>query len=1191
MRAMAPRALSLIALSVVLATAPGRGLAQDDERTRNAASSPDSTANEPQAETGDNRVDAASPLASQPTEEPPEAPIPSSDDGQDEATVGEADVYRPLGPNLFPFYVHELRTSDQTEITEVLWLFGHTSSPDGSSSLRLLPFFWRVHEVDPPDDRLFIFPFWYSRESPEASSLFLFPFYWSHETPSTSFDLLAPLWLRRENREERWRDLWVLPPFYRNRSDEVHPDRPVTSQRFGFWKILELWESRETPNTVDRTAFNLLNWGEETESGLALYRSRWIRESWGERGSRYLFPFFWQGTGASSGYLWIVPLFGYSDDGARRDWTLVPLLSRYGRGPGPARRIDVLFPFFHYAREEDSFSLASYPFFDWYQSGPRHHLGILFWLYRHYVDEEHGTESHNVLFPLASFRSSRDGAEGRNWLFPYFEAWNTERRIRFIVPVHFHWNDVVEGHDDWYTTWTAPAYFSWGTPEDWFAFGFPLYWASHEGERSWSVFAPFYWRFESRATDSFDLLPFLSYRTAPHGSTWAVLGPLYAYQRFYGPDESLRGTAHHVLWPFFKASFLENGYDWRVLPFFWIFRRDDRSGAMITPFWYRESGPTGTFSYFFPIRARFESPREEIEYRALGSWIRHDLLAPDGEVTSRTTHWFWWLATFEENRAESMIHRRILPLGYWHTETPSRSRTVLGPFWYSHSIPENDLVHHLDLVLGNLYFSKVVEGPPPRAPRPVTELAEGDTASRAAAESRIEVGAQNLEPPAENKGATAVDPQLIVRSEDRGILWPLTRWYENDRGESGRWILPFWFDVENSVESRSGILPFFYWSSSNASYDPSYFRYFYLVDRETYSGGSRTTIGQLLFDWETSGNDEYRLRLLYPFFEFSKGESSSSYSITPLVSGESSDLGGHRESSHRFFPLFWAGSSERLENDEWNVYARHWFLFPLFGYERRERRIDYNALYPFFHLQSTPESFNIELWPILFYRENPAIGALRLWPFHAHEHGETAGDFWVSKYLFFSKWFERRDSFDYRLDPFLFRYHRSVDEFGIGGLFEAFAWDRSPDSSSFRMIPFVFGYASKDSATTAVIPFHYQHDFGDEPVDFWHWPRFFFLTNLLEGGRGERRFGVFANLFDYTWDVTRPDYSELRILHRVVFNYHSETAQQFEINPLFQYYRNDVEGVRSLSILFSLYRQETTRDGETRRTLFYFIPF
>src|SRR5690606_40490732 len=90
--------------------------------------------------------------------------------------------------------------------------------------------------------------------------------------------------------------------------------------------------------------------------------------------------------------------------------TLIPLLSRYGYGPGPARRLDVLFPLFHYARDEESFSIASYPFFDWHESGAKSRLGILFWLYRRYVDEEAGTRSHNILFPLSSFRSAEDGA-------------------------------------------------------------------------------------------------------------------------------------------------------------------------------------------------------------------------------------------------------------------------------------------------------------------------------------------------------------------------------------------------------------------------------------------------------------------------------------------------------------------------------------------------------------------------------------------------------------------------------------------------------------------------------------------------------------------------------------------------------------------------------------------------------------
>jgi len=60
------------------------------------------------------------------------------------------------------------------------------------------------------------------------------------------------------------------------------------------------------------------------------------------------------------------------------------------------------------------------------------------------------------------------------------------------------------------------------------------------------------------------------------------------------------------------------------------------------------------------------------------------------------------------------------------------------------------------------------------------------------------------------------------------------------------------------------------------------------------------------------------------------------------------------------------------------------------------------VLFPFFHLLDGIDSLRFELWPLDVYRDEPNLGALRLWPLHADESKVSAGDFWVSRYLFLS---------------------------------------------------------------------------------------------------------------------------------------------------------------------------------------------
>ena len=1135
--------------------------------------------------------------ADEPSDDPADRPVGPSPipdvEPETEIDPGAAPEDRtPLGPNLFPFYTHELRRSDQAEIRQVLGLYRTARRPDGTGSTLLLPFYYRQHELTPQDDRFYLFPLYYSRESEDTSFRYLVPFYFQHRAPTFELHTVPPFWLRLETEQGKLTQHHVLYPFGRFSRDLRLENRPVSSGRLGLWKLLELFEYRSTPRTSDSTALNLLNWSEETRGGIALYRSSWVREEWGEHGRRHLFPFYWHGAGADSSYRWVIPLFGYSVDGARQDYTLIPLLSRFGRGPGEARRFDLLFPLFHYARSNEELSVASYPFFDYYHSEEENRQGLLFWLYRRYRSNVDDWTTHSVLYPLSYFHSAEGGKRGKNWLLTYYEGWDPDERTRLILPFYVGLEDRSEGELEGFFTWAFPTYFSWskGTADDYFAMGIPLYWHRNRGSRGWAVFAPFYYHFYGQVSRELHVIPFVSHLSSPFRRLWVFGGPLYSHARYFDENEQQTGSAHHLLWPFIKIANHDTGYDYRFLPFFWVEQLEGTTGLMVSPFYYQQTSPEGTSRYLFPFYAKFESPRETKEYHAAGTWMRHRVYRDDRSITKQSSSYLWYLATFEHNYIDGSNHQRILPLLYWRTETPSERRTLSLPFYYSHRITEHDEAHSLDLFLGNLFLSKVVEGPPRRT----TAERIGPTG---AAEDAAAVGDETTGDDAADlvagEESSAPETEWIERSRDQGVLWPLTRWYRTDQGESGHWILPFYANTKSPQQNTLALFPLYYQRDEELAYSPSYFRYFYLFNRETFADGYRLSVGQLLFDLRSQRDgEEWRLRLLYPLFEIETGESSYRYQITPLISGEHSLSGGERATEHRLFPVFWVGSRERLDREgEWHRESDHFFLFPFFGYARRETRADYHALYPIFHLGRSPESLSAEVWPFFFYRDQPALQATRFWPLHANESGETAGDFWVSRYLFLSKLFLEDDGFEYRFDPFLFRYGSGPDRFGMGGLFELLAYDRTEESVSFRAIPFVFGYSNPESAATAVIPLHYRRDFGDEAIDRWDFPRFFFLTNSARGKGGERHFSLLTKLLEYTYSTERPDFYEFRLLHRLVLHYRSETASQVEWNPFFQYYRDDSTGESTFSILGYLYRSETDARGQTRRTILNFIPF
>src|SRR5262245_27573625 len=73
-----------------------------------------------------------------------EAPEPKSS--------AQGDVYKPLGPSIFPLYQHYLRTSDNTTVRNLLYLYTTADNPNGSWARLLVPFFYREHQTAPPKD-------------------------------------------------------------------------------------------------------------------------------------------------------------------------------------------------------------------------------------------------------------------------------------------------------------------------------------------------------------------------------------------------------------------------------------------------------------------------------------------------------------------------------------------------------------------------------------------------------------------------------------------------------------------------------------------------------------------------------------------------------------------------------------------------------------------------------------------------------------------------------------------------------------------------------------------------------------------------------------------------------------------------------------------------------------------------------
>jgi hypothetical protein len=1134
-------------------------------------------------------VAAARRSAAAPADEEGGTPPPAGEPPPATAPAESADIHRPLGPPLFPFYQHYLRTADSTTVRNILYLYASTDNPNGSWSRLLVPFFYREHSVAPPRDLLYLFPLlFFHKDSPEESFNLAIPFYFERGTPAGFTRLLLPFWHQSET-PERLRH-HVLFPLFRYTEERSSPENPLVATRLGLWKILELWESRVDSEHRDRAVLNFFNWRQEAQGGLPVYRSSWQGQGEAAQGKTHLFPFYWHGREGASRHLWVLPFFGEVESQGGSDLYFPLLLSSIGGGSGGERSLNILFPFFHYSESPKTYSIASYPFFDYSRDETGTSSGILFWLYRTRWLSETGKRTHSILFPLSHFDVEPDGSRGDRWFFPYIETFDSKALWRFVLPLYFERQSLAGGETDYFFRVALPVGLSFGSPRDYFTMVFPLFWASRDGPRGWETFFPIYWQLTTASSQRLHIVPFVSYRSFPSRKQLFVGGPLYIHERFYDHRGELSGTGHNFLWPFVRIESRNDGYNYRLLPLFSASRSGDTRGLLITPLFFQETGPRGTHRYFFPVYGRFDDGRIERDYYAAATYIRTVEKDETGDPIRKRSDILFSLAGWESDLRSGGEHRHVLPVGYWETRSPAVDRTVAGPFYYSHRIREGEEESRLSLVAGNLFLSRTSEGPL-SVEEPGAATAAVVTPGAAPVKADAAPDGADAATPGTTAGEAATVETAPRRGEtyrDQGILWPMSRWYRSAGGESGSWVIPFYFDIKSDLKQNRAIFPLYFEQEDRLFYDPTFFRFFFLYDRETWRGGHRSSVGQVIFDWKAEESaGRYRVRFLYPLLEHSWGEDGYRFNFTPLLVRSRKE----RTVDNHLFPVYWRGGTERRSaTGEWRSERRHFYLLPLYGFEEKGHRRDQYFLFPLMHVRTSRESIHFELWPVFFYRDEPGIGSVKLWPLHADESGPTAGEFWVSRFLFLSKRFDRPDSWKYRFDPFIFRASEGPDSFGIAGLFELFAYNRRGDSSSYRAIPLLFGSSRGDSSSMGVIPFHYRRDFGKEEIDYMVPWRFFFLTHWLRGASGERHFGVLWKLFEHTDNPNRPDFHEVKFLERVFFKRSTETSSQLELNPFFATYRDETRDETEYSILLSLYRYRKVR-GQTTHTIFFFLHF
>lgn len=867
----------------------------------------------------------------------------------------------------------------------------------------------------------------------------------------------------------------------------------------------------------------------------------------------YLYPllFFYDRTEEGTFHAQI-PLYAFSSDGADHDLWLPPLLSRIGWGEEGRRRADALFPLFHYSGDRSGFRVYSFPLLHVSSNRPENRWLSLGILWSAEFDREKKKSAFSFLYPLSRFDNEPDGSRGENWFFPYIETYDETSLWRFVLPAYYEYQSLARGRTDWFFRLGLPLHLSTGKPDDYFSTFLPLYVSSVAKDRGWRLLAPVYLDVFSPSSRATHLFPLVSFRSVPSRDQVFVLGPLYVNERLYGLRRERTGTAHHFLWPLFTAETRDDGYRASAFPLFHASRRGSSRALLLSPFYYESESPRARERYVFPFWGRYDSDSLTREYYPFAAYVRSRTRDEEGRTVSEGSYALWSLAARERDEAKGLSHTRILPLGYWRTSRPGSSSTLAFPFYYGRRSEGGGEKASLDLVLGNLFVSRSRET---TAPAP---------------------GAEPLGAPREGSW------------REIGILWPLLRSYGSSAGDWNRWAIPFYFDAKSDLRRTFALFPFLYRQDDSGPYEVNFWRYFFLANAETWRGGYRVSAAQVLFDWKADrAADSYRLRILYPLLEHESSKDGYAFSLTPLcVFSRQGEV-----VENRIFPIYWQGATYRTdENGERRSVDRHFFLFPFYGHVVRRAYRDEYAPFPIFHLRTSTDALRFELWPSLFFRDEPALYAVRLWPLHADESRVNAGESWISRWFFLSKRFETGESVRYRLDPFLFRLSTGPGEFSLGGLFELLAYHRSEASRSLRVLPVFYGGADEEGSVVAAFPFHYDRTRRRGPVGYGDPWRFFFLSNRLEAADGERHASFLWRAFERTENPKRPEFGEFGLLYRLFFVRRTEVSSSFAIRPFYSYSRNEADDETEQSFFFSIYRYRKAGD-RVRRTLFWLFEF
>ncbi len=954
---------------------------------------------------------------------------------------------------LFPL-VYSLRDSSHKSLTILPFFTTSTHFNNSQQKLNVYPIYWSSKNTK--ESRKTLFPIWWAKKQKLADGSYLkkrtlFPLYWSAKSNTLSNSVVFPVFYRFSN--SRIKSLTILPLFSSGR--HLDSSRNYLSIMPFYWHLGTaksnrdfifpvFWKKKEysVNDTLCRTAFFPVYF---SKRATGVHNQTFFPLVFSRRDTNYrsltVFPIFSTGhsTDLTQSKFAVFPLYWSRKNGVEFNRTFFPFwwAKQQKLNDGLMQQKSTIFPIYWSLRSQDISNTTVFPILFKYKNKTRYSLTILpLLVYGKTTDSKAGylaitplfwhintpTAKMDVLFPLF-WKTSKFTASDtlvKTTILPiYFAEKSRQVNNRIVFPLVFSLRDSS------YKSLTVFPFFSTGQSADEKIRKltvFPIYWSQKNNRDVYRVVFPLWWSKHRELSDGAvleqrTLFPF--YWSSKNGLTnnKAVLPLFFSFKNRFR-----QSTTIFPLLSFGRTADSSSSY-LAFTPFYWERKTRNSESYTLLPLWrkklvYTADDDTVKTSTLYPIYwSLHDSKRDNRILFPLFFDLKNENRRFVAAIPFFTYH----------KELNSINESRSYTPFYWHLTRVNKTSDIVFPiYWQTHRLINGESFK------SNTFF-------------PIYWSVVG--------------GAKNHK-----------------------VLFPVAFFLKNQNYQSVT-LFPLFSTGHstNKLKSHFNITPLF-WHIKTPRYETN-----------------------LLFPiWVNSnicqGDDTAKLKVLFPIYFRTKTATTSEIIVLPIVFG----LSNYRSSWLAVFPFYYSGTNKAIQSKTMAVTPFYWHreglggrsdvFFPLFWKSKKYLAADTitkTKLFPLYWAKKSNSEDKKLLLPLVYSAKDTVYESFTLFPLFSvgHSVDDSNRHFMITP--FFGN-FQSKDGFKTFLFPLFSAKHKG-DETNTAILWFMYRKTKRPDYaktsilwpicerlkseelSTFRIAPLVWHFKTDTAKTTAFIPFYYRY--------------------------------------------------------------------------------------------------------------------